>query len=66
MKFNKTVAKEIAQNQIDYLIDCILGNQDRDYNLDDEIEKIEQNFEDDLIDKGINPTTYKIKVINNY
>lgn len=63
-RFNQKVAKEIAQKQLDHTLDCVLGNTDPDYHLSDDISEYEQNFEEDLQEKGINPTTVKIEAIN--
>lgn len=63
-RFNQKVAKEIAQKQLDHTLDCVLGNTDPDYHLSDDISEYEQNFEEDLQEKGINPTPVKIEAIN--
>lgn len=63
-RFNQTIAREIAQKQLDHTIDCVLGVTDPDYHLSDEVSEYEQNFEEDLQDRGINPTSVKIESIN--
>lgn len=65
-RFNQKIAKEIAQRQIDQTIDCVLGVTDPDYSLHDEIHVFEQNFEEDLQEKGINPTSSKIASITKH
>lgn len=63
-RFNQKIAKEIAQKQLDHTLDCVLGITDPDYHLSDTISEYEQNFEEDLQEKGINPTPIKIEAIN--
>lgn len=63
-RFNQKIAKEIAQRQLDHTIDCVLGNTDPDYFLSDDVSEYEQNFEEYLQEKGINPTPVKIEAIN--
>ena len=63
-RFNQKIAKEIAQKQLDHTLDCVLGNTDLDYHLSDDLSEYEQNFEEDLKEKGINPTPVKIESIN--
>ena len=63
-KFNKSIAKEIAQKQLDHTIDCVIGVTDDDYHLSDDLDIYEQNFEKDLQGRGINPTSVKIIEIN--
>lgn len=65
-RFNQKIAKEIAQKQLDHTIDCLLGNTEPDYHLSDDIAEYEQNFEEDLQEKGINPTPLKIENINKH
>jgi len=64
IRFNQKIAKEIAQKQLDHVIDCVLGITDPDYHLSDGISEYEQNFEEDLQERGINPTSSKIEAIN--
>ena len=64
-KFSKKIAKEIARKSFAYTIDCVLGNGDSpEYTLRDEGSSFEQNFEEDLQERGITPTTYKIQIVN--
>lgn len=65
-RFNQKIAKEIAQKQLDHTLDCVLGVTDPDYHLSDDISEYEQNFEEDLQEKGINPTPVKIEEINKH
>ena len=62
-RFNQKIAKEIAQKQLDHTLDCVLGNTDLDYHLSDDLSEYEQNFEEDLQERGINPTPVKIEAI---
>ncbi len=63
VKFNQKIAKEIAQKQFDQTLDAVIGYTDPDYHLSDDIDEYEQNFEEDLQEKGINPTPIKIEAI---
>ncbi|HXR84302.1 MAG TPA: hypothetical protein VN722_08340 [Hanamia sp.] len=63
-RFNQKIANEIAQKQLDHTIDCVIGATDPDYHLSDDIGEYEQNFEEDLQEKGIHPTPVKIEAIN--
>ena len=65
-KFTKKIAKEIAQNQLDWTLDCILGIQDPDWNLETDISKFEDNFTEDLEEMNISATPARIKIINEY
>lgn len=62
-KFNKKIAKEIAETSFTYVIDCILGYSDSGYTLGDTGESFEQNFEEDLQERGINRTEGRMKII---
>lgn len=61
-KFNKKTAKEIALNSIYSIRDSIVGVSDLDYSLGVSVDYFEQNFEDDLKEKGITPTERRIEV----
>lgn len=63
-KFNKTIAKKIASNSFDYVLDCILGYSDSGYNLGTEAYEFHQNFEEDLVENSITITESRIKLIS--
>jgi len=65
-KFTKKIAREIAEMQFSRTLDCLLGRQDPDYNFDSPISKFEQNFTEDLEEKGIVATPKRIEIINAY
>ena len=60
--FNTKVAKEVAQNSLWLVLDSIVGISDSDYTLGTSTETFEQNFEEDLEEKGIKPTERRIKI----
>ena len=62
----KKIAKDIALTSFDYVTDCLLGVSDSEYNLGTDVSEFEANFEEDLEEKGINPTAGKIKLIMKY
>lgn len=62
-RFTTKIAKQIAQNNFDQTLDCVLGIQDPDYSLEMEAEEFEQNFEEHLEEMGFNPTPGKISAI---
>ncbi len=63
MKFTKAIAKEIANRSFDDVLDCVLGRQDSDYSLGMTGEDFEQNFEEDLEEKGFVATESRLKAI---
>ncbi len=65
-QFTKKIAKEIAEKSFGYVLDCILGYSDDDYNLSMKAEEFEQNFTEDLEEKNIIVTGKRINVINDY
>ena len=65
-KFTKKIAREIAEQQFGWTLNCILGYQDPDFDLETDIDEFEQNFTEDLEEKGIIVTPKRIEVINNY
>jgi hypothetical protein len=65
-RFNKKIAREIAEKQFDQTLDCMKGVTDPDYGFDTELWNFDQNFEEDLIEKDINPTPNRVKIISEY
>jgi len=65
-RFNRTIAKEIAETSFGYVIDCIMGYSDTGYNLDTEKDEFEQNFKEDLEEKNIVVTDKRIMIIGDY
>ena len=62
-KFTQKIAKDIAQDQLNWTIGCLLGTDDPDYNLDTDVSEFEQNFEERLEEIGINPTPKRLESI---
>jgi hypothetical protein len=65
-KFNKKIAREIAEKQFDQTLDCMKGVTDSDYGFDTELWNFDQNFEEDLIERDINPTPNRVRIISEY
>ena len=65
-QFTNKIAQEIAKKSFSYTLDCILGYGDREYSLEDDSSTFEQDFEEDLEERGIEPTLLKIKIISKY
>jgi hypothetical protein len=65
-KFTKKIAKEIAFNQFQWTVGCVIGTDDPDYGFYDEIDAFEQEFSEKLEEKKITITPSRIKVINEY
>ena len=65
-KFNRTIAKDIAETSFGYVLDCILGYSDADYHMGTKASEFEQNFEEDLEEKNIVITDKRIKLIAEY
>lgn len=65
-RFNRTIAKEIAEKSFCHVLDCILGYSDTGYDLSYSSEEFEQNFEEDLEEKDITVTNKRIQIINEY
>lgn len=61
-QFNRKIAKQIAENSVCLVLDCILGISDYDYCLGTPSEIFEQNFEEDMQEIGINPTERRVRV----
>ncbi len=59
--FSKSVAKEIAHRSFGLVLDCILGYSDTGYGLPADGVDFDQNYEEDLVDMGITPTTRRIE-----
>ncbi len=65
-RFNKTIAKDIAETNFGYVLDCILGYSDDGYDIGTEASELEQNFEESLDEKNIAITDKRIKIISEY
>jgi len=65
-KFTKAIAKEIASDQFNWVLDCVLGKQDPDWSLEGDVEDFEQEFTERLENNNIIATPARIKVINDY
>lgn len=62
-RFSNKIAREIAEKQFDQTLDCMRGVTDPDYGLDDELYEFEQNFEEDLQERGVNTTPARVEKI---
>ncbi|MES2395865.1 MAG: hypothetical protein V4549_07675 [Bacteroidota bacterium] len=62
VSFTKKIAKEIAEISFGYVLDCVLGYSDTGYDMDTSADNFEQNFEEDMQEKGIVVTDRKIKL----
>lgn len=65
-KFTKKIAREIAKMQFGQTLDCVIGRQSPDYDLDSPISEFEQNFTEELEEKEIIATPKRIEIINGY
>jgi len=61
---NKT-ANDIVDKNFGHVLDCVLGYSDSGYTLKDDVSNFEQNFEEDLEERGVNVTNRKIKIISD-
>lgn len=66
IKFTQKIAKQLAQKQFNWTIGCLLGTDDPDYNLNNPIEEIEQEFEEDMEEIGINPTPKRVDAVKRH
>ncbi len=64
-KFTKKLAKEIAQEQFNWTLGCMIGTDDPDYDLETDVDELEQNFEETLESIGINPTPKRLEEIKS-
>lgn len=60
--FTRKIAKEIADKSFGYVLDCILGYSDTGYDMNTSTDEFEQNFEEDMQEKGIVITPHRVKV----
>ena len=65
-KFTKKVAKDIALTHFGDVLDSIIGNVSYGYDLNDSSTFFNDEFEEDLLNKGYTITPYKIRMINEY
>ncbi len=63
INLTKKTAIDIADKNFGHVLDCVLGYSDSGYTLKDPVSNFEQNFEEDLEERGINVTNRKIKMI---
>ncbi|MES2287743.1 MAG: hypothetical protein V4547_18780 [Bacteroidota bacterium] len=61
--FSKKIAKQIAAISFGYTLDCILCYSDSGYSFQTEGEQFEQNFEEDLIERGLKVNERRIRII---
>lgn len=65
-KFTNKIAKQIAQNQFNWTIGCVIGTDDPDCNLYEDVNNFEQNFEENLEEMNINPTPKRLELIKKH
>ena len=65
-RFNRTIAKDIAETSFGYVLDCILGYSDNGYDMSTKVSEFEQNFEEDMKEQNIVITDKRIKIISDY
>lgn len=65
-QFSNKIAKDIAEKNFGHTLDCVLGYSDSMYTLSDDSSTFEQNFEEDLEEKGIKITPYRVKICCKY
>ena len=65
-RFNRTIAKDIAETSFGYVLDCILGYSDTGYDMSTDVSEFGQNFEEDMEEKNIVITDKRIKIISEY
>jgi hypothetical protein len=63
-KFTKEIAKEIANNSLVFMLDCILGHDDSGYDLYSNVEEFEDNFTEELEELGIKVTKARLSTIS--
>lgn len=64
--FNNKIAKEIASKNFAHTLDCILGYSDSGYSLSDSVINFEQNFSEDLEERGCMVNERRLKIISNF
>lgn len=65
-KFTKQIAKQIAFEQFRWTIGGVLGSDDPDFTLYDNLDKVEYEFTEKLEEKNIVPTPKRVEVILAY
>jgi hypothetical protein len=65
-KFTHKIAKEIAKNQFNWTLDCVIGRQDPDYGFETEKWEFEQNFEEELEQLNLCSCQEHLDIIYNY
>jgi hypothetical protein len=59
--FSKAIANKIALKSFGLVLDCLIGYSDSGYGLPSDGSEFEQNFEEDLEEMGITPTSKRIE-----
>ena len=65
-KFNRTVAKEIAEISFGYVLDCIMGYSDSEYSLCTDKAEFTDNFIEDLEERNLLVTERRVEIIGGY
>lgn len=65
IKFTKKLAKQIAQEQLNWTIGCVIGTDDPDYSIHTDKQEFEYNFTERLEELNINPTPKRVSEITN-
>lgn len=67
IKFNKKIARQIANREFVSVLDSILNNNiDSPFSLISKGEDFIDIFEDELIQRGINPTDKRLDIMMSY
>jgi len=60
--FSRAIAKKVALKSFCFVLDCVLGYSDSDYGFPAEGVDFDQNYEEDLQELGITPTSRRIEI----
>jgi hypothetical protein len=63
-KFNKKIARQVAEKSFDQMLDSVLGRIDPYHDFDTPIEEYEQDFTEDMEEMNLIVTPARIKVVN--
>jgi hypothetical protein len=63
-RFNKKIARQVAEKSFDQMIDSILGRTDPYHDLETSIDEYEQDFTEDMEEMNIIATPKRIQVVN--
>ena len=63
-KFTRKIARQVAEQSFDQMLDCILGRQDFYHDLETPIEDYEQDFTEDMEVMDLIVTPARIEIVN--